>query len=45
MSRGLVDVYKRQHPEDEDDDMLAATLLDRYMELQADYWEQSGLSD
>lgn len=41
----IYDAYLSDHPEDEDDDMLAATLLDRYMELQADYWEQSGLSD
>lgn len=41
----IYDTYLSDHPEDEDDDMLAATLLDRYMELQADYWEQSGLSD
>ena len=41
----IYDAYLSDHPEDEDDDMLAATLLDRYMELQADYWAQSGLSD
>ena len=41
----IYDAYLSDHPEDEDDDMLAATLLDRYMELQADYWEQSALSD
>ena len=33
----IYDAYLSDHPEDDDEDMLVATLLNRYMELQAEY--------
>ena len=33
----IYDAYLSDHPQDDDDDMLIATLLNRYMELQAEY--------
>ncbi|MBE5777705.1 MAG: hypothetical protein E7331_00035 [Clostridiales bacterium] len=33
----IYDAYLSDHPDDEDDDMLAATLLDQYMELHQEY--------
>lgn len=33
----IYDAYLSDHPQDEDDDMMIASLLNRYMELQAEY--------
>ncbi len=33
----IYDAYLNDHPEDEDGDMLAASLLNRYMEIKDDY--------
>lgn len=33
----IYDAYLSDHPEDDDEDMLVASLLNRYMELQAEY--------
>ncbi len=33
----IYDAYLSDHPEEEDEDMLIASLLNRYMELQAEY--------
>lgn len=41
----IYDAYLSDHPDDQDEDMLTATLLDRYMDLQADFWAESGLAD
>ena len=33
----IYDAYLSDHPQEEDDDMMIASLLNRYMELQAEY--------
>jgi hypothetical protein len=33
----IYDAYLSDHPDDDDEDMTIATLLNRYMELEADY--------
>ena len=33
----IYDAYLSDHPQEDDDDMLVASLLNRYMELQAEY--------
>ena len=38
----IYDAYLSDHPDDEDDDMLAATLLDQYMELHQEYLAMIG---
>ncbi|MDD3335656.1 MAG: hypothetical protein PHI98_09055 [Eubacteriales bacterium] len=40
----IYDAYLSDHPQDEDDDMMVAALLNRYMELQSLYLEAHGLS-
>lgn len=33
----IYDAYLSDHPNEDDDDMMIATLLNRYMELEAEY--------
>lgn len=33
----IYDAYLADHPQDDDEDMIIASLLNRYMELQAEY--------
>ena len=33
----IYDAYLSDHPQEEDDDMMIASLLNRYMELQTEY--------
>lgn len=41
----IYDAYISDHPDDEDEDMLAAAALNQYMALQNEYLQAHGLAD
>lgn len=41
----IYDAWLSDHPENDDEDMMIASLLNEYMELQYSYLEQKGLTD
>ena len=41
----IYDAWLNDHPEEEDDDMLIAALLNEYMDLQYRFLEMNGLTD
>lgn len=40
----IYDAYLSDHPQDDDEDMLVATLLNRFMELKYEYFAENGLA-
>lgn len=41
----IYDAWLNDHPEQDDEDMIVAALLNEYMEYQYQYLEQNGLAD